>query len=480
MILPKPQQILLSFLICIIPIYSIEVSRNPRWSIPQSEITKVFHTAISPNQEIVAIGGKNGFQESSPVLIQIRNLYTGKLMQSIDGLGTSLVALSNLKFSKDGKFFYAVCGNKILFWSTDNWKLVSEINVEREVLSVDLSSNNQLVAVANSVGDEKKSVTNLLIYNRETGKVIKTILKLSSKKIVISQILFSHDDSVIYGMVENSRHGVVAWNVETGAEKYFASQKDYGRFAIHEKSNLLVSAEAEKNKINLFNLETGKLIKSLPMELLGFSEIVFHPNGEYVIVGRRDSTEFIQILNVKTNSITKFVGHMQIFRFDLSSDGSSLAVASFFFFDLPDNISFAVYDIGSKKEISQLSSSYGAEDFKLGHEVEVNLAGEWTRGFVGQIAPKIDQVLIEFPDSKPKDKLWAEASSVRFINIEDRKIDPLKIWNVGDRVFANVKGKEYTGAIEQINKDLGWILVRFESSKPKSADWVRPWNLKKQ
>jgi hypothetical protein len=116
---------------------------------------------------------------------------------------------------------------------------------------------------------------------------------------------------------------------------------------------------------------------------------------------------------------------MLVFRSDLSTDGSVLSLAAYFTFDWPQNPSFAVYDIGTKTDLSQFSSS------------------------------------------------------LRFINLEDRKVDPLPQWTKGDRVKAKLKDQTYSGEIDQIKKDVGWILIRFDSSKPKSSDWVRPWNLEK-
>jgi hypothetical protein len=123
--------------------------------------------------------------------------------------------------------------------------------------------------------------------------------------------------------------------------------------------------------------------------------------------------------------ISKFPGKMLVFRSDLSTDGSVFSLAAYFTFDWPQNPSFAVYDIGTKTELSQFSSS------------------------------------------------------LRFINLEDRKVDPLPQWTKGDRVKAKLKDQTYSGEIDQIKKDVGWILIRFDSSKPKSSDWVRPWNLEK-
>jgi hypothetical protein len=242
---------------------------------------------------------------------------------------------------------------------------------------------------------------------------------------VIYNVLFSQDKSVLYGSVENSRHGVVAWDTKSGSEIYYAGQKDYGTFAIHEKDNLLVTAESTKDLILLFDLKTGKLKASYPIATAALSGVRIHPDGQHVIISRQNTEEFVQILNLNTKKISKFPGKMLVFRSDLSTDGSVLSLAAYFTFDWPQNPSFAVYDIGTKTDLSQFSSS------------------------------------------------------LRFINLEDRKVDPLPQWTKGDRVKAKLKDQTYSGEIDQIKKDVGWILIRFDSSKPKSSDWVRPWNLEK-
>ncbi|NCS95721.1 MAG: hypothetical protein GW761_18170 [Leptospira sp.] len=470
----------ISLLVFIFPLYSIELSRNPRWIITQAEIARVSHTAISPDNKLVALAGKLSFHEADSVVIQIRNLDSGQLIATIDKLGTSLVALGNLKFSQDGEFLYAIVGDKIQFWTSSDWKLAQEIKVDG-ALGIDLSSDNKSLAVTNIVNAKKNSVTYVSIYNRQTGNVEKEILNIPTKKLVVSHLVLSQDASILYGSVENSRIGVIAWDVKRGRELYFASQKAYGdNFGINEKYNLLVTSEASSDRLHLFDLKTGMLKQSFPIATSNITGLSIHPDGQNIIISRRIPKEFIQILNLKTKKVSKFSGQMQVFRSDLSNDGSILSLAAFFTFQLPQNLSFAVYDVGNNSELSQLSSSYGADDFKLGHEVEVNLSGKWTKGFVAQISSKTDQILVEFPNGIPKDKIWTISSSLRFINVEDRKIDPLDQWKIGDRVNVNIKGQTNSGLIENIKKDTGWILIRFDSSKPKAPSWVRPWNLVSQ
>jgi WD40 repeat protein len=452
------------------------LSKNPRWQIFQSDLGTVRTSAISPDGKLVVVCGREGFHQATPFHLEIRTAESGKLLKKIDDLGDSI---EFLYFSKDGSFFYTIRNkdHKFLSWKSNGEKN-REFSVLEGVQAASLSSDSKTLALTGFSLNEKKSI--LALYDVESGRIIKNLLERSQKELVMSHLKFSKDNKLLYVAIEGKRNGILAIETNSGKEVYYAPQKGWGgKFGIHEEANFLVTYEGEGNRINLFNRKNGSLIKSFPFDTKDTVDLDFHPNGQQVILANRRPKEFLQIINVSNGKVESFAGGMQAFNFSMSPVGDSLSVAGFFSFQLKTNPSYAMYDLGTPESVSQLSSSLGASDFLLGHPVEAQIGGSWMPGFVAQISEKTDQILIEFPSGKPKDKEWVRSSQLRFQNSQDRGKDPMSTWSLGDKIKAKIGGNTYPGKINQINKNTGWILIEFENKQPKPFEWIRPWNLEK-
>lgn len=454
----------------------VVLGKNPRWQLTQSDLALVRYSVISPDGKIVVICGRTGFMQDTPFQLQIRTADSGKLLKVIDDLDG---AVEFIHFSEDGKFFYTVRNKdkKFLAWKT-NGESLKNFSVLDGVQGATLSPDNKTIALTGFTGKDRKST--LALYDFASGKPIKNLIERSNKEIVMSHIKFSGDNKRLYVAIEGKRKGILAVDADSGKEIYHANQKGWGgRFGIHERANFLATYEGENNRVNLFKLSDGSLIRSFPINSKDIIDLDIHPNAQQIIIGNRRPKEFIQTLNVLDAKLESYSGSMQVFNFSINPAGDTLSVVAFFGIQYKHNLSYAMYDMGSNKEISQLSSSFDASDFSLGHAVEANIGGSWNKGFVAQIATKSDQVLVEFPSGTPKDKEWVKASQLRFTNPNDRGVEPMSVWKVGDRVNATTGGKSYPGKINQVKKDTGWILVQFDNNQPKAFEWIRPWNLEK-
>lgn len=476
------------FIICIVTITypiverleaiePVQIGKNPRWQLTQSDLAVVRASALSPDGKIVVICGKTDFHQATPFQLQIRSADSGKLLKTIEGLDS---AIEFIHFSKDGNFFYTVRNKdrKFLAWKS-NGTPFREFPVLDGVLGADASSDNKTIAITGFNKKEKKSI--LVLYDFSSGNPIKKLIKKPEKELVMSHVKFSQDNKRLYVAIEGKKNGVLAIDANSGKEIYHARQKGWGgKFGIHERAGFLATYEGKGNRINFFKLSDGSLIRFFPVNTKDITDIDFHPNAQQIIIAHRRPKEFIQLLNVLNGKLDSFSGSMQVFNFSMDSKGKSLSVVAFFGMQYKHNLSYAMYDIGSEKMISKLSSSLDASDFSLGHAVEANLGGSWNSGFVAQISTKSDQILVEFPSGKPKDKEWVKTSQLRFQNSHDRGKDPMNEWKHGEKVKSKIADKIHPGKITRINKKTGWILVKFDSNQPKPFEWIRPWNLEKE
>ncbi len=458
------------------PVGAVEVSPNERWSVTQKEMARATSLAISPDSKWIATGGYATFHQESPYQVHIRDAATGKIMHSLPEFSG---ALQDLNFSRDGKWLVGIRFSlgKVMVWNTSEWKLENEFEVSRGI-NLGLSPDGETIAVISYPGGEKNNRTQLTLHDRATGKKGKTLVDVSSNQFVIQCVQYSGDGKRIYGMVQKKKNGVIAWDAVTGKELYLAKQEKWGgSFALHEEKNILATTEPDKNHIHLFDLKTGKHKDRISLDLGGAADMIMHPSGTHLLVGNRRPKEFIQIINLATKQVRSFSGRAQVWHLRASPDAKTIAYVTFFSFQMDANLSFGVHDSGTAEELKKLPTSFTADRYKIGQKVQVNQNGEWVTGYVAQLHVPSNRIFIEYREENAKKGAWFSVSLLRYEKPEDADRDPFEGIGTGLAVSPWVEGRQYKGVVQDIRRDTGWVLVRFDNSQPRASAWVRVWNL---
>lgn len=455
---------------------AVGISGEAKWLVRQSDMARSTSLAISPDSKIVAHAGYTTHHAQSPYRVEIRDLDTGKILRTLDEAKSTL---HDLRFSEDGKYLYGIRfkDSQVMVWDTGSYSLVQEFPVDGGQ-NVRMSPDNKYIAIAAYPGEGKKKRTVVVTYDRVSGQPAKTFLDVPATELAIQNLVYTSDGKRLLASVQVKRNGILAFDTDTGKEVFHAKQSSYsGNLVVHEGNGLMAIYEPKKNLIHVFQLANGKLVQSIPYNLDFAIDIAFHPGGEYLIIGNQKPKEFISFVNIESKAIQTVEGKAQIWHLRPSPDGKHLAYVTFFSAQFPQNISFAVHDMGDLNALSQLPTAARLEDYKIGHKVLVNWKGDMVIGFVAQLGSKANQVLVEFPHGQPQANAWVPVSSIRFAEGVTKQTDPWEKIAVGITAQAWVSGRMYRGKIQSIRTETGWVLVEFEQKQPKPSEWVRPWHL---
>jgi RNA polymerase sigma factor (sigma-70 family) len=142
------------------------------------------------------------------------------------------------------------------------------------------------------------------------------------------------------------------WHAATGKEI-----RQFGKSSLlyeSSSSNGVTLATAARWGIELFDVDTGKHIRTFPFRQLGFmsKSVLLTPEGKHLLVGnedRRDGTPSIYLLDATTGDVLRqFTGHKKsITELALSPTGKTFASGS-------EDGAILLWDIDSGKELHEL------------------------------------------------------------------------------------------------------------------------------
>ena len=266
----------------------------------ENEVTSV---SFSPNGELLASGVN--------YTIKLRDVSTGRLLRTFTGHKHYTISIS---FSPDGK--YLASGSQddtIKLWDVSTGKLLYTLE-SGYTISISFSPDGKYLASA--------GVYTIRVWEVSTGKLVH---KLEGHNAVRS-ISFSPD-----GRLLASGGSIIEfWDISKGKPikktfNYYTC--DIRAVSFSPDGKFLASGSSDET-IKLWEVPTGRLLKTLKGHEDGISSVSFSPDGKYLASGSWDNT--IKLWEVPTGRLLKTLkGHEdRVTSVSFSPDGKYLASGS--------------------------------------------------------------------------------------------------------------------------------------------------------
>jgi WD40 repeat protein len=251
--------------------------------------------AFSPDGKILASSSNHEFNDGT---IKLWDLNTRKLQKS---LGASLVNLrvGSLAFSRDQQYLasghigFTAVDTAIRIWQIDRGKVAYTLKGHGwEVTAIAFSSDGRILV---SGGADSA----IMIWDWRAEKRLRTLNRpddffgslaswFDQSKGIIWAIAISPDDKIIAS--GGSDQPIYLWNLETGKlEKSLTDHEGYVCCLAFSPDRQTLASGGKDNMIRIWNYHTGELLQTL--EHLGtIKSLAFSPDGQTLVSGSWDRT----------------------------------------------------------------------------------------------------------------------------------------------------------------------------------------------
>ncbi len=291
------------------------------WDLNSFEI-RLTITGYSDVVGDVQIGPNNKTLVSYDDIVRIWDIGENKLQRKIEAQGNARA----IALSSDGKnLAIGTSENTILLWDAINWKHSMTLEGHTDtVYLVIISPNGKLVASASyddtikiwnvqtgglhctfnaDITDSRKllfspdgrylmgivkveDVTKICTWDIEAGELITS----TNTEIDVDEFTsmdFSYDGLTI--VTTDGNLNIHFWNVATGKRNNTSIPNAKGYYAVLSPDNKRIAVEYSE-KITLWDIESGELIKTLEGHISDINSIVFSTDGTKLVSCCRDST----------------------------------------------------------------------------------------------------------------------------------------------------------------------------------------------
>lgn len=308
----------------------------PAWKIKHiltGHTQPIICVAMSPDRKTIASGSQDN-------TIKLWNEATGELLETLTGHHSAIIALA---FSPDGKILASSSNHEfndgtIKLWDLTTRKLQKSLGaslVNLRVGSLAFSPDQQYLA-SGHIGFTAVD-TAIRIWQIDRGKVAYT---LKGHGWEVTAIAFSSDGRILVSGGADSAIMIWNWRAEkrlrtlNRPDDFFGSLASWfdqskgiiWAIAISPDDKIIASGGSDQ-PIYLWNLETGKLEKSLTDHEGYVSCLAFSPDRQTLASGGQDNT--IRIWNYHTGELLQTLNHLGTVKsLAFSSDGQTLVSGS--------------------------------------------------------------------------------------------------------------------------------------------------------
>ena len=373
--------------------------------------------SFSPNGRVLASDSADG-------TIKLWDVITGKVINTFD---KNKIKINGFSFIKDGLLAFDSADDTIKLWDVTASKVINTLNKnEIGIKAVTFSSNGQIAS--RSADDTIK------LWDIATGKIFNT-LKTDKHGDRAETIIFSPAGqwlASIVGQWDTVTEDAIftVWNVTTGKVKNTFKVKSNGfitSISFSPDGELLASAGEDKT-IHLWDIATGKEIKTFTGHAGRISSVSFSPDGQMLVSASWDTT--IKFWDVATGEeIKTFAGHKtEINSVSFSANGNLLASGSL-------DGAIKLWDASAQKEVIPFDNHLVGEGISI----------------------------------SPDRKLLASTQKAAYVNQEDL----IKLWDVAThKEIAILAGHRHWIKSVSFSPDGQWLA---------SAAWdytIKLWNIR--
>ncbi|HEV3084074.1 MAG TPA: WD40 repeat domain-containing protein [Gemmataceae bacterium] len=239
--------------------------------------------ALSPDRKMLATW------EFSPGCIRLRNPAgrgEGRLLGTFESRPTK-IPTRPLTFSPDGTRLAAICRDGVLRqWDAVNGVLLWENRVRTNLGAIAFSPDGKMLASASWAGGD----TTIRLCDTETGKEIRVCANGS----VVGELAFSPDGRIL-AAAAGSHNRASLWDVASGKElrSLTGLQKGVHALDFSPDGRVIAATGIDDHAVRVWEVATGEAVRQFPGPFMGGMSVVFAPDGRTLASGGVDSTILI-------------------------------------------------------------------------------------------------------------------------------------------------------------------------------------------
>ncbi|MGV0104732.1 hypothetical protein NSTCB13_03421 [Nostoc sp. DSM 114160] len=250
--------------------------------------SKVNSVAISPNGQTFVSGGSDNFVNKNGEVTKLWDLSTGYLLTNLVGHSDYI---QSVVFSPDGQSVFTSCRETIKLWNL-------QTGTQEDILSFATHKNH---------ADSSAGIR---------------LLSMSG----IDSFAISPDGHLLACSITNQRT-ILVCDLQTQQQLRTLKKPHHSAhshcLAITPNKQILVDANGS-NRIDIWNLETGELIRTLKAHSQLVNSIAISPDGETLVSGDSNSTIKVWVLRTGEEKFTINAHSGSIYCVAISPDGQNL------------------------------------------------------------------------------------------------------------------------------------------------------------